>query len=70
MPRSPLTPAQARAQADFHAACAADAAGRVASLLSNASSDPAARKATMRECAKVLEAAGCYIRRQADRDLL
>lgn len=56
MPRTPLTPAQRSAACAYHAAQSAEAAQRIAAAL-------AAGKSPALADAKVLEAAGCYIRR-------
>lgn len=71
MPRTPMTPAAAQANAKFHADQSAAAAETVAAILSGTWTGPDnKRAAALHDAAKVLEAAGCYIRRQNAKGLL
>ena len=77
MPRKPNTPAQIRATADQHVAAARRALKTLSAPLDNTSvcycPDGNADGITEAECgcqymeaAKILEAAGCYVRRHVD----
>lgn len=71
MPRTPITPVQAQAASKSHAVDAQDAAALVDAIISGTAPIPdGQRDAAMLECAKILEAAGCYIRRQHAKGLL
>lgn len=74
MPRTPLTPVKAQANAISQAQDAQDAAKLIADILAGTDSFPAdrldLRAAAVADAAKVLEAAGCYVRRQQAKGLL
>lgn len=59
MPRTPLTQAQRDHACRLHAESSADAAARIVAALANGD------RPTLAD-AKILEAAGCYIRRNGD----
>jgi len=67
MARPALTPQAAQRAAIVHAQESANAAATLASILSGSWAGPDdKRQDTVLRCAKVLEAAGCYVRRQRE----
>lgn len=72
MPRTPTTPVQAQQRASDHAEKVRLAAGTIAAVLNGTYPCPDAERGdVIHAAAKVMEAAGCYIRRaNADRLLV
>lgn len=71
MARRPATPESARVACAAHASKAADATQAIAFLLNDPLyKSPEDRAADFLAYAKIIEAAGCYIRRASDRGLI
>jgi hypothetical protein len=71
MARRPATPESARNACNAHAAKAEHAAQAIAYLLADPLyKSPEERAADFATYAKIMEAAGCYIRRASDRGLI
>ena len=71
MPRQSTTPVTAKANSAFHADQSEAAIATIREILDGKSKLPADKQAeALHAAAKVLEAAGCYIRRQNSKGLL
>lgn len=71
MARTPNTPVHAQKQAKAHARICEDAAATIVAIVDGTwLGADADRQSTLHACAKQLESAGCYIRRQNSNAML